>query len=337
MANGYDTETILDTNPQGDWWNQNVPPDTAPPPPSAPSQPPQAATGGQPQGNGLGWVTDALSGVQSTDDPSYWMSHIQNDPKAMAGDPSAIAYWQDRIQRGDGSALVKSGQLQKFNDSPSGGSQGSPLAAIGQYTPPPVTPYSSYTPPPAPTPTHYVAPTAAEARQTPGFQSAIETADQGIQRSALARAGLNGGMLKDIGTWNVNAADQNYGNLVNQGLAINSQNNGLDLAAYNANVNANLGAGNLNLAGTGQQFQQQYQPGWNAYTFGANYGLQANQQQFGQGLARDQFNLGAQNQYWNQGFNENKNAYDQYDNSQKTAFDQWFKISQSGNPGNPYT
>lgn len=78
-----------------------------------------------------------------------------------------------------------------------------------------------------------------------------------------------------------------------------------------------------------------------------NQTLAANNLNFGQGLQTNQFNqasnlanfgaqLGAQNQFWNQGFNENRNAFDQYDRSQQSAFDQWYKLAQLGNPGNPY-
>jgi len=84
--------------------------------------------GGAPNLNG--WIDQQLQGVSSSDDPSYWYSHIANDPKAASGDPSALAYWADRIRRGNGSALVKSGQLQLFNDSPSGGGGGGSFGAF---------------------------------------------------------------------------------------------------------------------------------------------------------------------------------------------------------------
>lgn len=91
-------------------------------------------------GGGADWITQALQSVQSTDDPGYWQRVISADPKAMAGDPSAIAYWQDRIRRGDGSMLVKTGQLSKFNDSggsgQAGGYTGTPYAGTNVFSDP---------------------------------------------------------------------------------------------------------------------------------------------------------------------------------------------------------
>lgn len=75
-----------------------------------------------------------LSEVQSSDDPNYWRTQIANDPKVLAGDQSAIAYWQDRIRRGDGSMLVKNGQLQKFQDG-GGGTQYPGVNAFGYDDP----------------------------------------------------------------------------------------------------------------------------------------------------------------------------------------------------------
>ena len=62
-----------------------------------------------------GWIDEELRKVNSTDDPSYWRRVIGADPN---GSGSAKDYWIDRIRRGDGSSLVKSGQLQKFQDNP---------------------------------------------------------------------------------------------------------------------------------------------------------------------------------------------------------------------------
>jgi len=63
------------------------------------------------------WIDQALQQAQSTDDPTYWYSRVGSDPKALSGDPSAIAYWQGRIAQGDGALAVRTGQVQKFNDS----------------------------------------------------------------------------------------------------------------------------------------------------------------------------------------------------------------------------
>lgn len=93
----------------------------------APAPPQAAPTGGTPQtnaaapaagawgdaGSPTGWLNAQLQAVSSTDDPSYWATQAAKDPKFMAGDPSAMAWWKDAIERGDGSKLVTSGQLQK--------------------------------------------------------------------------------------------------------------------------------------------------------------------------------------------------------------------------------
>ena len=91
------------------------------------------------QGNGGGmqqsnnpnqWIDNELKSVNSTDDPNYWYKVI-----AQHGDtnnPAAMDYWKDRIRRGDGSSLVASGQLQKFQDSGSGNDQQSQLMQLLQ-------------------------------------------------------------------------------------------------------------------------------------------------------------------------------------------------------------
>lgn len=63
-----------------------------------------------------GWIDSALAKTNNTtDDPNYWRTQMAKDPKAVAGDPSAIAWWQDAINRAEGSSLVKSGQLSLRN------------------------------------------------------------------------------------------------------------------------------------------------------------------------------------------------------------------------------
>jgi hypothetical protein len=76
------------------------------------------------------WIQQALQNVQSTDDPGYWQNVIRqhND----YDNPAARNYWVDRINRGDGSNLVKSGQLQKVQDNPGGLGSGGGLAQILQ-------------------------------------------------------------------------------------------------------------------------------------------------------------------------------------------------------------
>jgi hypothetical protein len=60
-------------------------------------------------------------------------------------------------------------------------------------------------------------PTAEDARNTPGYQFALDTANQAIERSASARGVLGGGgTLKDLASYDIGLADQNYGNVWNR-------------------------------------------------------------------------------------------------------------------------
>lgn len=92
----------------------------------------KSTQGQQGQSDPYGWVNDTLKSVSSTDDPNYWMNVIKNDPN---GAGSAKDYWIDRIRRGDGSALVANGTLQKFQDSAparsAGGSMSGFLGNVG--------------------------------------------------------------------------------------------------------------------------------------------------------------------------------------------------------------
>lgn len=102
---GTTTDTTEPIQPQP----FNTPPATTPPTATKP-----AAGGIWGTANDAGgWIDQKLASVQSTDDPGYWKIQMGKDSKAMAGDPSALAWWEDAIRRGDGSALVTSGQLQK--------------------------------------------------------------------------------------------------------------------------------------------------------------------------------------------------------------------------------
>lgn len=100
-----------------------APPKTGPFVPGAPTPPanqpgaPGSFQPGSPNDpSNVSWIDDALKLAQSTDDPAYWKRVIAADPKAMAGDASAIAYWKARIAQGDGALAVRNGTVQKFND-----------------------------------------------------------------------------------------------------------------------------------------------------------------------------------------------------------------------------
>ncbi len=394
------------------WWDENDP--TSAPP--APTPAPTPTTPSAPTDATRDAVLKAFAakGIQPRDeaDINYWIGKI-NGTGGMS-DAGNASYWTQRMAQGQGGvgdyqerpeqgATPNGGMTPQFSTNPgiaptnavpqmalpneTGQISAAPVVpAVNSYQPPAASTFVPYNPGPAPTPIAFHAPTAEEARNTPGYQDAIYQADQGIQRSAVAKAGLNGGTLKDLSNYNISAADQNYQNVFGNAFNANQAQNANALSAYTATTGANLGAGNLNLAGSGQAFDQSYLPSWNAYLsnvaqgqFGQNFGLAQQQfnlgaqnQGFNQNLATNQFNLGAQNQgfnqwlgtnqfnlgaqnqgfnqdlanrqfdlgkqnqFWNQGFQSNLNNYNQWDNNQKTAFDQWYKQAQLGNPGNPY-
>ena len=176
--------------------------------------------------------------------------------------------------------------------------QAQPMSAMATPAIPATPSFTPTAPMAAPTP--FALPTAAEAANTPGYQFTRDQGIQGVLRSDIARGfGIGGAALKDIAQFSTGLADQYYGNRVAQAMGANAQNFGQNLATNQFNQGSNLA------------------------NFGAN-------------LSAANFGLGAQNQFWNQGFNENRNAFDQYDRSQQSAFDQWYKLAQLGNPGNPY-
>lgn len=97
-----------------------------------PGPPAQVAGGTPPAGGGggdlMGRITQALASARSTDDPNYWFQKISADPN---GQGSAWGYWQDRINRGNGSQLG----LPLFNDSNGGGGGGGIAQGGGQGGP----------------------------------------------------------------------------------------------------------------------------------------------------------------------------------------------------------
>ncbi len=381
------------------------------PQPPTTQQAPAASGGGRTDRNAIlaqvaQWAAMPGADPSLANDPNYWADRIIQTG-GLGADNSQ--YWQDasvganaffnhpdREQSGSNS-LSNIGQtapqpFQNYQPTPAMPTQAAAPAynPLPAYTPPPAPVYNPITAPTytAPAPlaaaTPYTLPTAADAKATPGYQFTQDEQMRLLQNSAAAHGGLlNGGTLRDLQTNAGNIADTYYNSRVNQSLGAYNTNEttregiyGLNantgLNAFNANTNALLNTNAQNTAGQNQQFQNTYQPSFNAYQaslgqnqFGANYGLSANNQNFNQGLAANnqgfgqnlamnqfnlgaqgqgfnqglatnQFNLGAQNQYWNQGFNENQNAYNQYNTSQNSAFNQWLALANLGNPGNPY-
>lgn len=88
---------------------------TVPPAPIPPATP---AAGGTGPFDANSWVSTALGTAKSTDDPSYWQQKISSDPNVQnpATRDSALAYWQGRINQGNGNGLGNA----LFNDSPGG-------------------------------------------------------------------------------------------------------------------------------------------------------------------------------------------------------------------------
>lgn len=261
------------------------------------------------------------------------------------GFPNAQAVGDDKIDYGDGrgpiDVITSNGSLWFANEpspgdagasggptaagsaAPSGGGGGSaagaPRSVLTTQQFAPFT-YQNFT---APAP--YQLPTLAEAENQPGYQFALGQGEQAIQNSAAARGVLNtGGSLKSLNDYAQNFAQQDYQNVVNQGLQAyqtnfnnayqtNQANNAGNLGAFTANTNAALGYGNLANAETSTANQYALGEGAlanqatataNQYALGigslglqgqsiananalnwANYGLNANQQQFYQNYA----------------------------------------------------
>lgn len=85
-----------------------------------------------------------------------------------------------------------------------------------------------------------------------------------------------------------------------------------------------------------QYYQQAVNNALNVNQMNNQGALQNWEAQNGLGLSAFGANLGAQNQFWNQGFQENVNAFNQYNQNQQAAFLQWLALANLGNPGNPY-
>lgn len=79
------------------------------------------------------WVNSQLTSAQSTDDPNYWLTHINSDPNVQnpATRDSALAYWAGRIAQGDGALGVRQGTIQKFQDGSVAGTGPAPNQGSG--------------------------------------------------------------------------------------------------------------------------------------------------------------------------------------------------------------
>lgn len=138
----------------------------------------------QPLAGGGDWISQALSGAQSTDDPNYWRQVIAADPKVAAGDQSAIDYWKMRIAQGDGAAATRSGAQQPYGGSSyGGGASGSAGGGFGSLTQ-----------------TYNTDPAALQVN--PGYQFMFNQGQRAVQSGAAAKGTLlTGGTLKDLATF----------------------------------------------------------------------------------------------------------------------------------------
>lgn len=158
-------------------------------PPVTPTAPSGALVPGS-----MEWILAELQKVNSTDDPNYWLRVIANDPKVKAGDQSAIAYWVDRIRRGDGSELVKNGTLTKFADGDGSGGYG-----FGAGT----KPYKDFE--------------LGDFTKDPGYQFTLGEGLKAISARKAAQGGLlTGGTDKARANYATGLASQTYNDFYNR-------------------------------------------------------------------------------------------------------------------------
>jgi hypothetical protein len=164
-------------------------------------------------------------------------------------------------------------------------------------------------------------PNSVDMSKDPGVAFRISEAQKALTNSAAAKGTLiSGGFAKALNDRTQDYASQEYGNAFNRALGVNQANNQGGLGAYQANVGAHLGQGNLDLGftnannnyalGVGQlalgnkNADQSFYLGNrnadissrsvdNSYSLGRgnlnlgymNYGLNADQQNFNQGYS----------------------------------------------------
>ncbi len=189
----------------------------------------------------------------------------------------------------------------------------------------PQTQQATYTP--------FVLPTREEALAAdPGFQFGLDQGLGQLGTQASARGSIHDpNYLQGMTKFATDYATQQYGNVVNQLFQQNQANNAGSLNAVNLNNQTALGQQgqgfgqalsgfNANLGALGQQ--QQYGLGLGNLALGQTQA--ANSYALGQGnlaLGQQNFGLNAQNQYWNQAFNNNQSQFDNY-----------YKLAQLGYP-----
>lgn len=227
------------------------------------------------------WIADQLKAADSTDDASYWERVIAADPKVAAGDASAIAYWVDRIKRGDGAAAVRNGTLAKFQDSGGGGATDRALNPQEFTYPEWQGGDFQY----QPWQQQFVAPTMDEARQEPGYEFQLAEGQKALERSSAARGTLlTPQMLKELERYQTGLSDSTYQNVYNRKQGEYSQKYGEYLT----------GRGNA---------LQEYQNRYGQYADAYSRALQTNAQNYGQASNAYGLGMAGQQQNFSQLFN----------------------------------
>jgi hypothetical protein len=248
----------------------------------------QAQASGAVKGSDKQRIDQMLQAVQSTDDPSYW---YQVAAQHGGLDATGVDWMNDRIRRGDGSALVKSGQLSKFVDTSSPNLNMPAFQAPTwdeQFTGPKFT-------------ETFKAPDAAALQQEPGYQARLDAGQRALERSAAAKGTLlTGGTQQDLNQYAQDYASNEYGNAYNRALTGFQT----DYNTFQGDYARQLG-----------EYQQRYGQYSDAY----NRALQQYGQQYG--MASDaynraqqayQFQTGLQQQDW-----QNQQAAQQADFNRK--------------------
>lgn len=221
-------------------------------------------------------VDKMLSDVQSTDDPTYWYRLVAQHGGV---DSTGEGWLNERIRRGDGSALVKNGTLTKFQDTPDTGAKidNGPINAGDWFSanaPAPAS-YSQLTRPdylsqpyvPKQFTEVFNAPTTQDLLNDPGYQAGRDATQQGLERSAAAKGSiLSGGFVGKALPRALNEyAGQAYQNLFGRAYDtyqqkynqfLNAQNADLAARGLNENTFQTDLSNNLNTYKTRQQAYQ---------------------------------------------------------------------------------
>lgn len=236
----------------------------------------QAQASGAARGTDQQRIDQMLRAVQSTDDPSYWY-RVAAEHGGL--DATGVDWMNDRIRRGDGSALVKSGQLSKFVDSGGGAADlNMPGFSYQPWTEHFTGPQWSG---------KFTAPDAESLQQTPGYQARLAAGQKAVERSAAAKGTLlTGGTQQDLNQYAQDYASNEYGAAYNRALGEYAQKYG----EFTGDYNRQLG-----------EYQQKYGEYGDAYNralgeYGQKYGMASDA--YNRATQQYQFQTGLQQQNW---------------------------------------